>query len=117
MLVEGDTVLVKNFSSGEPWLPGLIYSKIGPSSCTVDLTDGRRVRRHLDQLRKNASASIVDEPSTTTDSETNADLPFPVSNSPVVEPPSDPSGVSEDIELRLSNCTRRPPQRFLFDIN
>ena len=47
-LVEGDSVLAKNFSAGEPWLPGVIYSKTGPASFTVDLTDGRRVRRHLD---------------------------------------------------------------------
>ena len=48
MLVE-DSVLVKNFSSGNPWLPGVIYSKTDPASHTVDLADGRRVRRHVKQ--------------------------------------------------------------------
>ena len=28
VLVEGDSVLVKNFSSGNPWLPGVIYSRL-----------------------------------------------------------------------------------------
>ena len=65
MLVEGDSVLVKNFSFGDPWLPDVIYSKIGPASFTVHLTDGRRVRRHVDQVRKNTSTNIIDEPSTT----------------------------------------------------
>ena len=47
-LVEGDSVLAKNFSAGEPWLPGVIYSKTGTSSFTVDLTDGRRVPARID---------------------------------------------------------------------
>ena len=64
-LVEGYSVLVKNFNAGNPWLPGMIHSKTGPSSFTVDLTDGRRVRRHLDQLRKN-TAAVVDELTTET---------------------------------------------------
>ena len=62
MLSEGDSVLVTNFSAGEPWLPGVIHSKTGPSSFTVDLTDGRRVQRHLNQLKKNTSAAVVEEP-------------------------------------------------------
>ena len=112
-LAEGDSVLVKNFSAGNPWLPGMIHSKTGPSSFTVDLTDGRRVRRHLDQLRKNTSA-VVDEPTT----ETVDDFPISVPN-PIVElPPRDISpSTREDLELRRSNRTRRPPQRFQVDIN
>ena len=65
VLSEGDSVLVKNFSAGEPWLPGVIHSKTGPSSFTVDLTDWRRVQRHLDQLRKNTSVAVIEDPSTT----------------------------------------------------
>ena len=36
------------FSADEPWLSGVKYYKTGPSSFTVDFTDGRRVQRHLD---------------------------------------------------------------------
>ena len=117
VLVEGDSVLVKNFSSGDPWLPGVIYSKTGPASFTVDLTDGRRVRRHLDQVRKNTSTNIIDEPPTTV--ETNDDFPISVPNSPTAEPPPNdvPPRESEHPELRRSDHTRRPPQRFAFDIN
>ena len=116
-LVEGDSVLAKNFSAGEPWLPGVIYSMTGPASFTVDLTDGRRVRRHLDQVRKSASTTVVDQSSTT--SETDDDFSISLPNTPTVEPPPsvDTSRASEDIELRRSNRTRRPPQRFLADIN
>ena len=117
MLVDGDSVLVKNFSSGDSWLPGVIYSKTGPASFTVDLTDGRRVRRHLDQVKKHTSSNLIDEPSTTV--ETNDDFPISVLNSQTAEPP--PNDVlpraSEHPELRHSDRTRRPPQRFAFDIN
>ena len=117
VLIEGDSVLVKNFSSGDPWLPGVIYSKTGPASFIVDLTDGRRVRRHLDQVRKNTSTNIVYESSTTV--ETNDDFPISVPNSPTAEPPPNdvPPRASEHPELRRSDCTRHPPQRFAFDIN
>ena len=51
---EGDNVLTKNFSSGEPWLCGTIHKKVGPVSFIVKLSDGRIVNRHLDQLRENS---------------------------------------------------------------
>ena len=92
MLVEGDSVLVKNFSSGNPWLPGVIHSKTGPASFTVDLEDGRRVRRHLDQMRKNTSTNVDKLPNTT---ETNDDFSISVPNPMTVKPPTRdvPSGV------------------------
>ena len=50
LLVKGDSVLVRNFSSKDPWLPDVIYSKTGPASFTVDITNGRKVWRHLDYI-------------------------------------------------------------------
>ena len=84
-LVEGDSVFVKNFSPSDPWLSGVIHCKTGPSSFTVDLTDGRRVRRHIDQLRKNTSVAVVNEPTT----EANDDFPISVPNPPDKSPPRD----------------------------
>ena len=110
----GDSVLVKNFSAGDPWLPGMIHSKTGPSLFTVDLTDGRRVRRHLDQLRKNTSAAVVDEPTTKTVDDFSISVPNPI----VELPPRDISpSTREDLELRCSDRTRCPPQPFQVDIN
>ena len=105
-LVEGDFVLAKNFSAGEPWLPGVICSKTGPSSFTVDLTDGRRVRRHLDKLRKSAYTTVVGQSSTTT--ETDDDFAISLPNTPTVEPPPsvDISRASKDIELMLLSCVK-----------
>ncbi|XP_035806354.2 uncharacterized protein K02A2.6-like [Amphiprion ocellaris] len=47
----GDSVYVKNFGSGSPWLPGVIHRCSGPVSVIVDLQDGRLIRRHLDHVR------------------------------------------------------------------
>ena len=92
----------------------MIHSKTGPSSFTVDLTDGRRVRRHIDQLRKNTSVAVVDEPTT----EANDDFPISVPNPPDESPPRDISpSIREDFELRCPNRTRRPPHHFQVDIN
>ena len=85
LLVEGDSVLVLYLSCGDPWLPGVICSKTGPASFTVDLIDRRRVRRRLDQVSKNTSTNVIDELSTTT--EMNNDLPILVLNFPIDEPP------------------------------
>ena len=57
--VIGDTVLVKNFSAhGEKWLPGRIIEERGPVSFTVELSDGRVVRRHVDHIH--ASNVVMD---------------------------------------------------------
>ena len=123
MLVRGYSVLVKNFSSGNPYLFGVVYSMTGPALFTIDLTDGRRVRRHLDQVRKNTSTNVVDGCPTTTEmndtTETNDDFYISVPNSLTVEsPPSDvPPRASKDYELRHSDHTRYPPQCFVSDIN
>lgn len=47
----GDSVYVKMFATGSPWLPGVIHHQMGPVSFVVDLSDGRQVRRHQDHLR------------------------------------------------------------------
>ena len=111
-IVEGDSLFVKNFSPGDPWLPGMLHFKTGPSSFIVDLTDGRRVRRHIDQLRKNTAVAVVDELTT----EANDDFPISVPNLPDESPPRDISpSTRKDFELRCSNHTRHPPHRFQVD--
>ena len=47
----GDQVLVLNFGRGPKWLPGKVTSIRGPVSVTVELADGRSVRRHYDHIR------------------------------------------------------------------
>ena len=59
---EGDTVFVKNFQSGDKWLPGVISKRTGPVSFVVQLSDGRERRCHQDQLQKRTVEVIVDSP-------------------------------------------------------
>lgn len=50
-LKPNDTVYIRNFTSSQRWLPGIILSQSGPVSFVVKLTDGRVMRRHQDHLR------------------------------------------------------------------
>ncbi|XP_041473721.1 uncharacterized protein K02A2.6-like [Lytechinus variegatus] len=52
-----DHVMVKNFSSGTTWLYGTELEVINEVMYNVQLTDGRVVRRHIDQMRKYSHAN------------------------------------------------------------
>ena len=44
---------VKNYGQyGQRWLEGRVVTQRGPVSALVELTDGLRIRRHFDQMRK-----------------------------------------------------------------
>ena len=43
--------MVLNFGREPKWLPGKVTSIRGPLSVTVELADGRSVRRHYDHIR------------------------------------------------------------------
>ena len=48
---DGDMVYAHNYAPGNKWMRGHIMEHTGPVSCVVQLEDGRRWRRHYDQLR------------------------------------------------------------------
>ena len=51
---EGDKVWIQNFSVGNKWTPGTILCCTGPESYKA-LTKNRKVKKHLDYLRKKES--------------------------------------------------------------
>lgn len=56
-----DPVLAKNFAPGPTWLKGVVTEILNPAMCEVDLEDGRKIRRHNDQLRlRTIAASDLD---------------------------------------------------------
>ena len=62
---KGETVYVRNFGTGQKWLPAVIQEVTGPVSFLVKLQDGSLVRRHQDHLRRrvtNDEASQVEIP-------------------------------------------------------
>lgn len=57
---DGQDVWVRNYASGQKWIPGSIISKTGPVSYTVSIDAGKQVKRHLDQLRHRESTFDTD---------------------------------------------------------
>ena len=48
----GDPVLSKNFGKGDSCLTGVVYEVLGATNYWLLLEDGRKVHRHVDQLRR-----------------------------------------------------------------
>ena len=51
--LEGKSAYVKNYGPGERWIAGKIVERTGPLSFKIQLSDGRIVRRHQDQMHPN----------------------------------------------------------------
>ena len=105
-----DPVFVKNFGSGPTWLSGIVKEVRGPLSYTVTLSDGREVRKHVDQIRTRTVASTNLE----SDNETSDDfLPAPMTES-TPSPVSSTSDSSTVVvpPLRRSSRPRHPPDRY-----
>ena len=58
---EGDTVFIRNFQTGNKWVPGVISKKTRPVSFVVQLSDERERRCHQDQLRFRTFDVTVEE--------------------------------------------------------
>ena len=105
----GDTVNVRNFPTGDGWLPGIIMEENGPLSFQIKLQDGRMVRRHIDHIiyRSNSQPAQA--------SDDWMDLP-PVSDPNTTE---QSSSVTETPPPPLRRSTRIsvPPKRYDQDEN
>ena len=55
--VIGDLVFVKNYRSGDTWLPGKVVKILGSTMYAVLLNDGSCVRKHTDQMRARVETS------------------------------------------------------------
>ena len=94
---EGDTVFIRNFQSGDKWLPGVICQRTGPVSFVVKLVDGRERRCHQDQLQKRTVDMTAENPD-----DHESEIPVPPINAPdqnstpvTVEPSTDMPNRSE----------------------
>ncbi len=54
----GDLIWMKNYGTGDKWLPGVVESVIGPVNFNVKLEDGRMRRCHTDQLRQRQDSGL-----------------------------------------------------------
>ena len=60
-LSSGERVYAENFGKGARWLPGILKEANGPVSFTVELEDGRIIRRHSDHLRSRTDIPRAEE--------------------------------------------------------
>jgi hypothetical protein len=82
----GDSIFVKNFSTGPKWLCGTILSQSGPVSYVVQLSDGGICRRHVDHIRSRLVDTCEQQP-----------------NSPPIDIPIYPSIISGTAETQDSS--------------
>ena len=99
---EQDAVLVRNFSTGPPWLSGTIINSAGPRSFEIKLTDGRVIRRHVDHIRSREPAVEVTAP---------AQDDYELSDGSSGVTPNGQLASSAPL-LRRSCRNRRPPSRY-----
>ena len=105
--VMGTRVYAKNFGRGSPWLPGVVQEAKGPVSYTVELEDGRVVRRLVDHVRVRTPTDGVPPKADEPDDFFPVDIPSPSSDLPVA-----PAGPSAD--LWRSSRPRHPPDCLVF---
>ena len=109
----GDHILARNYAGSPQWLPGCVTSVLGPVSYEITLEDGRRWRRHQDQLQ--LLKAIGTENSSDHDSDFDLDLPQETADATESPSHSMDSGLPEaEPVVRRSTRVRHPPDRLTY---
>ena len=97
-------VYVKNFQSGDKWLPGTISKVLGTRTYLVRLNLGKTVRRHLNRVkaRKNDAVELPKDDS----------IMPPIELSDELDTPELPEIHSDEPVLRRSVRNTGPPERY-----
>ena len=103
--------MARDYSGPSKWIPGVVLKKLGPVTYDVEISNGRTIKRHVDQLRLRKD-NTEDPPSTKVD----------LSDSSVLDnhhyPPSSDDTISKEGQTatepdrRYPLRTRRPPDCF-----
>ena len=111
--------MVKNFRSGDNWLPATITQQNGPLSYTVCTSDGQIWKRHVDHIKPLGSQLVRTEFTSENDdyldiptSNTNAEEPTSHVRSDSSPTTSSKSTPSVDPLPRYPRRARHPPERF-----
>ena len=108
---DGDLVYAENFNSSPRWIPATAIKSNGPLSYLVKTSDGREMRRHVDNLRaryentKKSGSNTFDS----FDPLVFPDVPNSVVNSPPPSPPVTQQSKPEHSKLRRSNSNTSTP--------
>ena len=100
----GTRVLARLYVGSDKWIPGIVIQQLGPVTYTVEISNGRIVKRHVSQLQRfhgNQESSDTAESDTVLDNQCH----------PTVDPAPEPPGPDEP-ERRYPLRNRHPPLRF-----
>ena len=109
----GESVFVKDFPSGKQWLPGVIFTAEDPRSYLITLSDDRRIRRHVDHVRKRSSEA----PSPATELEEVLDYPLVPTGDTVTPTPTPPPAAPATVPARRSDRNVPPPNYLTYGRN
>ena len=108
----GELVYTRNYGQGPTWLPGEVVEKHGFTLYTVLLTDGRRIRKHMDQLMTQTKPAKTDRAEHDTQNESDP-VVYPAVLSPsevVSSPETGDQAESRDILPKTQTETQSPDQ-------
>ena len=111
-LFPGSFVMIRDYSGSSKWIPGVILKKLGPVTYDVETTNGRIVKRHVNQLRLRKDSANISEVITTPEiSDVLDNHQYPASGE-VAEQQDSPMS-TEPPERRYPQRVRRPPDRYV----
>ena len=58
----GQSVMVKNFRTGPPWVPGIIVQQLGPLTYMIEVSAGKFWKRHVDHVKDYSSKGLSSAP-------------------------------------------------------
>ena len=109
-LLPGASVSVRVYSGRERWIPGIIRAKLGPVTYSVEISQGRIIKRHIDQLRQRAGSTTTPE---VVEEAQPVDYKYPdvPPDTPAVPAPQDQPATGR----RYPDRIRHPPPRYTPD--
>jgi hypothetical protein len=110
----GSLVMVREYNQSDKWIKGVIVKKLGPITYTVELTNGRLVKKHIDQLRECISTTPIEV--TTIQDNYTYPTPMELTNTDTMEPSAVPTtSIPVEPSRRYPDRTRRPPDRYIHE--
>ena len=104
----GSPVMVRDFRHANKWIPGTVARKLGPVTYHVNITDGKILKRHIDNLTRRLEPQL-------TAPDADADTAIVQDNFQYPDLPEEPPApvVNQRDGLRYPQQARRAPDRLM----
>jgi len=114
-----DTVMCKNYRTGDMWVPGIILKILSPVTYLVDVGNGIVWKRHVNQIidrviSKTSEGDVLNDgldESTVDNKQIELDQEIASSDNNVTLDPVTSNSVSTDTFIRKSGRLVKPPKR------